>query len=104
MGQGIGLRGDAPRPDVAGDVARRASPLVSGLLPRWRGAAPTADKPFRDDLLSVERLDGGCWRRPPASPSTRTRDVAPAIFFPATENAASCATRIALADDVRSGY
>ena len=29
---------------------------MSGLFPRWRGAAPTADKPFRDDLLSVERL------------------------------------------------
>ena len=31
--------------------------MTGFFLRRWRGAAPAADKPFRDELLSIERLE-----------------------------------------------
>jgi cyclic beta-1,2-glucan synthetase len=78
---------------------------VSGLFPRWRGAAPTADKPFRDDLLSVERLDERALALAASftidpNPRRRARNIFPRF----TENARVLrdAYRV-LADDVRSG-
>ncbi len=81
-------------------------PAVSGFLGAlWRGAAPAAEKPFRDELLSIERLEeralalAGSFTID-ASPRGRARDIFPRF----RDNARVLRdTYRALAEDVRTG-
>jgi cyclic beta-1,2-glucan synthetase len=76
---------------------------VSGL-PRWRGTA-AADKPFRDELLSVERLDERALALAASftidpNPRRRARNIFPRF----TDNARVLRHAYrTLADDVRNG-
>ena len=78
---------------------------MSGPFPRWRRAAPAPDKPFRDDLLSVERLDERALALAASftidpNPRRRARNIFPRF----TENARVLRDAYrTLADDVRKG-
>ena len=71
----------------------------------WRRAAPTPDKPFRDELLSVERLDERALALAASftidpSPRRRARDIFPRF----NDNARVLRESYrALAEDVRAG-
>ena len=71
----------------------------------WRGTAPATEKPFRDELLSVERLDERALALAASftvdpSPRTRARNI-----FPRFDDNARVLRQAyrALADDVRTG-
>ena len=89
---------------MAGNVDRLAASPVSGVFPRWRGTA-AADRPFRDELLSVERLDDRALALAASftidpNPRRRARNIFPRF----TDNARVLRHAYrTLADDVRNG-
>jgi cyclic beta-1,2-glucan synthetase len=81
------------------------APLTGFFQPRWRAASPSAEKPFRDELLSVERLEeralalAGIFTVDP-SPRRRARDIFPRFNDNARVLREAYRT---LADDLRTG-
>jgi cyclic beta-1,2-glucan synthetase len=81
------------------------SPVIGFFLTPWRGALPPAEKPFRDELLSIERLEERALSLAASftidpSPKRRARNI-----FPRFNDNARVLRRAygALGDDVRNG-
>jgi cyclic beta-1,2-glucan synthetase len=88
-------------------ISRRAhlSGFFRLLWPTWRTGAPSSEKPFRDELLSIERLEERALALAASftidpSPRRRARDIFPRF----NENARVLRDAYrTLADDVRTG-
>ena len=80
-------------------------PVIGFFLTPWRGALPPAEKPFRDELLSIERLE----ERALSLAASFTIDPSPkrraSNIFPRFNDNARVLRRAygALGDDVRTG-